>query len=75
MNITTTETHTRTHFVSLSKDQVERIIAQHIKDEVGGATFGAKFQFEWGEASIDSGLRKEPQIIVRAVVDLMPKPA
>lgn len=74
MNISSTENHTMDHFVSLSKDQVESLLKDMIRKQLrlpsGGPAKAQQWSFTWDHDSVDSGLRKEPRIVVRLTQDL-----
>jgi len=79
LKINTTERHEYNHVVVLSKAQVEEVIAHAIRCQIDLPLTSPKrkieWRFEWGDTSIDSGLRKEQQIIVRITDDIKDLPS
>jgi len=75
MKINTTETHQRSHRIVLSQQQVNALLKEIVCREIGVAPKAAFFDFRWGETSVDSGLRKEPEIVIQVTEDLSPRPA
>lgn len=74
MNLSTTETHHRSHFVRLSQSEVQAIVVDAIRKEHPELNGLALFVFDWSPDTVDSGLRKVPQITVRITEDLNPPP-
>lgn len=73
MDVKTTETHERNHIVVLSKGQLEYLIREKLLDNMQLKVPHADVRISWGETSVDSGLRKELQVIVTVREDLTVK--
>lgn len=78
MNITSTELYERRYHVVLSKAQAEQILKDAVRAQLdlptGAAGRRITWRIEWGETSIDSGLGKELQVIVKVTQDMGPEP-
>lgn len=75
MEVHTTETHCRDHTVTLSKGQIEYLLRDFILEKLATKVPHKDVQIEWGETSVDSGLRKEVQVVIRVREDLSDRPA
>lgn len=73
MDVKTTETHERNHIVVLSKSQLEFLIRDKMLENLNLTVPYKDVKVSWGETSVDSGLRKEVQVIVTVREDLTAK--
>lgn len=72
MNINTTETHHRSHRLTLKQSEVDDIIKAAVRQQIPGLSRKSRFVIRWTQESYHSGLAKRPQIEVEVIEDLTP---
>jgi hypothetical protein len=74
MDVKTTRINEIRHMAVLSKREVEVILRDYFRKELNSTGGPMNVEFDWGYESTDSGLSKEPRIIIRAVEDVSKAP-
>lgn len=78
IKISSSEVHERRYQVVFSKTHAEQILKDAVCAQLdlptGAAGRRITWRIEWGETSIDSGLGKELQVIVKVTQDMGPEP-